>query len=132
MERVSKAKREMVAYVLKSLREKNGLRQEDVALAIGRTRSSYGYYESADVMPSLETLEKICRLYRVSMRAFTFDSDTINASFAEYELDDQKSDMQFEDLSELEKKIFLKLRTKSREEKMRWLNSLDDNEPDNE
>ncbi|MCM1286090.1 MAG: helix-turn-helix transcriptional regulator [Acetobacter sp.] len=132
MERkVSKAKREMVAYALKSLREKANLKQEEVAMAIGRTRSSYGFYESAKVMPNIEILEKICRLYRVPMSTFNFDTDTIKATVPEYELeDDKKSDMKFEDLSELEKKIFLKLRTMRREDKVSLFNDLNKNVSD--
>lgn len=51
---------------LKVLRRKLGITQSQTAYYLGVTRSTYAYYETGKVQPSLETLRKIARLYGVS------------------------------------------------------------------
>lgn len=52
---------------LKYLRERYGYTQLQVAEACTIERSTYAYYESGKIEPSLRTLSIICRAYRVCL-----------------------------------------------------------------
>lgn len=52
---------------LKELREKNNLKQQDVAKYLNKTKSGYGYYESGRTEPDISTLCKLADLYHVSI-----------------------------------------------------------------
>lgn len=51
---------------LKSLRICAEMTQKEVSAALGLTRNAYGNYENGIREPSLETLIKICKLFKVS------------------------------------------------------------------
>lgn len=55
------------AKAIRSLRLMYCVTQQEVASAIGVDRSSYAYYESGKVQPSLETLIDLARYFRVSV-----------------------------------------------------------------
>ena len=52
--------------ILKELRITNGLSQQKTADALGITRSAYSNYEQGIREPDLETLKKLCALFKVS------------------------------------------------------------------
>ncbi|MBP1917401.1 transcriptional regulator with XRE-family HTH domain [Lederbergia galactosidilyticus] len=52
---------------LKDLRIENGYKQEDLAKLINVTTSAYGYYEQGRNEPSLESIIKIAKFYKVSV-----------------------------------------------------------------
>ncbi|MGB9860066.1 MAG: helix-turn-helix transcriptional regulator [Moorellaceae bacterium] len=52
---------------LKQLREKRGLRQEDVAKMVGVERTTVANWERGAKQPSLETLVKLSQLFGVSL-----------------------------------------------------------------
>lgn len=56
-----------ISSILKELRNLKGVNQEDVAKAIGISKSGYGYYEQGRSMPDLEMLLKLSKYYNVSV-----------------------------------------------------------------
>ena len=59
----------------KLLRLCNGLRQQEVAEALGINRSTYSYYELDKSRPSYETLLQISYLYDVSVQFLLSQND---------------------------------------------------------
>lgn len=55
---------------LKELRKDNKLNQENVASELGLTRQAYSNYELGKCEPSMEVLERLSKLYRVSIEQF--------------------------------------------------------------
>lgn len=53
--------------ILKSLRKKNNLNQQELAKVIGVSRSAIGMYESGQREPDFETMEAIADYFNVSM-----------------------------------------------------------------
>ena len=67
---------------LKHLREHYGYTQRQLAKACTIDRSTYAYYESGKIEPSLKTLSIICRAFRISLdeivnHDFTVQSDIL-------------------------------------------------------
>ncbi len=56
-----------ISVVLKKLRHNKGVKQQDVAKAIGISKSGYGYYEQGRSMPDLEMLLKLAKYFNVSV-----------------------------------------------------------------
>lgn len=52
---------------IKYLRKKNHYTQEQVAESLGVLRSTYSHYETERIRPTVQTLQKLSRLYQVSM-----------------------------------------------------------------
>ncbi|MDD5952045.1 MAG: helix-turn-helix domain-containing protein [Oscillospiraceae bacterium] len=63
---------------LRSLREKCGLTQEQVAKTLNIDRSSYTYYETGKTEPSISSLIKLSNLFKVSVEEL-LGSETPNA-----------------------------------------------------
>ena len=61
--------RSPLATRLTLLRKASGLKQEEVAAAIGLTRSAYTYYECDRSRPDCDGLIKLSKLYKVSVDA---------------------------------------------------------------
>ena len=51
---------------LKTLRNKKGKNQEEVAYSIGISRARYSHYENNHVEPDMDLLKKIAKYYNVS------------------------------------------------------------------
>ncbi len=88
---------------LKQLRKKQGLRQEDTALAIGVERQAVSQYESDKNRPSREKLEKLAKLYNTTTEYLCYNEDNFGAQL-EYELN-QKFNVK--DLSEWERSYMI-------------------------
>lgn len=56
-----------VGNKLFELRKEKGLKQEDVAQAVGITRASLSYYEKGERSVDIEVLYKLCRFYDISI-----------------------------------------------------------------
>ncbi|HGS5524651.1 TPA: helix-turn-helix domain-containing protein, partial [Vibrio parahaemolyticus] len=57
----------VIGEQIKALRESRNMKQEDVANAINIAKSTYIKYEKGTQSPQLETVEKIAKLYGVSI-----------------------------------------------------------------
>ena len=55
---------------LKTLRRKNGLTQQQVADLLRMERSTYAYYETGRSTPSINTVIKLARMYKVNLYNF--------------------------------------------------------------
>ncbi|PRR86012.1 helix-turn-helix domain-containing protein [Clostridium luticellarii] len=55
-----------ISTILKELRYEKDVKQEDVAKAIGISKSGYGYYEQGRSMPDPEMLLKLAKYFNVS------------------------------------------------------------------
>lgn len=58
--------REAFASNLKTIRETRGISQADLAINLGVSRVSIGYYEKGERVPDIETLNKLCDYFEVS------------------------------------------------------------------
>ena len=56
----------MIGENLKLLRKRKGVSQEELAVDLGLTRSSYSGYENGVAEPNLATLIKIIEYYQIS------------------------------------------------------------------
>jgi len=57
----------MIGDKIKALREDRKMRQEDVANSVNITKSTYIKYEKGTQSPQLEVVERIAKLYGVSV-----------------------------------------------------------------
>lgn len=60
---------------LREIRNYLELTQQQVADAIGVTRSTYAYYETGKTQPSIKTLLAIARTFDVSVEELLYDAD---------------------------------------------------------
>ena len=59
------------ASILRELRMKNGLTQQQVADYLHLDRSTYTYYETGHTKPNTDVLIDLARLYRISISELT-------------------------------------------------------------
>ena len=57
----------MFSEKLKQLRKKNKITQEQLAKMLGLERSSVAKYESKSIIPSIDTLTRIAKIFNVSI-----------------------------------------------------------------
>ena len=62
-----------LANNLRYLRKKNGLRQEDVGNMLNISRQAYSNYENCTRTPDLDTLLRLCDLYKVSLNELVLE-----------------------------------------------------------
>lgn len=55
-----------IAEKMKTMRKKSGISQRDMALKLGISNSAYSNYENGYNEPSIEILEKFCKLLDIS------------------------------------------------------------------
>lgn len=70
---------EITAINLKKLREAARYTQEEVAKALGITRSAYSNYESGEREPSYDILEKAANLFGCDMMIFFEENDNVDS-----------------------------------------------------
>jgi transcriptional regulator with XRE-family HTH domain len=68
----------MIGQNIKLLRKRAGKSQEEVAQALGLTRSSYSGYENGVAEPNISTLKNICKLYGLLI------DDLVNKDFSKF------------------------------------------------
>jgi transcriptional regulator with XRE-family HTH domain len=62
-----------IGLKIKQLREHKGLKQIEVYTTIGMSKSYYSELEDGKKQPTIETLEKICHFYDISLSDFFKD-----------------------------------------------------------
>lgn len=80
----------MIIYskTLKSLRDYSNLTQDEVARALGISRSAYAYYERGTTSPDFECLLKLCKLYNININDMTTLILKDNISITGFKSDD--------------------------------------------
>lgn len=129
-----------LANNLKELRERAKLNQQNIADVIGVKRSSYAYYETGKSSPKIDALIKIANLYNISVDEILGDlssptyksaDNILNSSIPPYEdSEGYRVYDKFNDLSDFEKMMILKMRLMSPEERAKLQKYLYDNEED--
>lgn len=126
-----------LAENLRILRERANLKQQNIADVVGIKRSSYAYYETGKSSPKIDALIKIAKLYNVSVDEILGDLEEpvrrripniVSASIPPY-ADNEAVRIydKFNDLSDFEKMMILKMRLMSPEEKENLQKYLFDN-----
>ena len=99
-----------ISEKLKLLRKERGLTQSDVGQAIGQERSTIACYETGKRKPDVETLEKLARLYKVTLDHFSKKSEgdimiellaRSNAFFSSHKINDSDKDKVYQDIMKL-------------------------------
>lgn len=95
---------------LKLLRKERGLTQNDVGEAIGQERSTIACYETGKRKPDIATLEKLAKLYKVTLDHFSNKSEAdvmiellarSNAFFSSQNIDEKDKDKVYQDIMKL-------------------------------
>lgn len=95
---------------LKLLRKERKLTQSEVAEAIGQERSTIACYETGKRKPDIATLEKLARLYKVTLDHFSNKSEAdvmiellarSNAFFSSQDIGDSDKDKVYQDIMKL-------------------------------
>ena len=95
---------------LKLLRKERKLTQSDVGEAIGQERSTIACYETGKRKPDIETLEKLARLYKVTLDHFSNKNEAdimiellsrTNAFFSSRDIKDEDKDKVYQDIMKL-------------------------------
>jgi transcriptional regulator with XRE-family HTH domain len=73
---------------LKAARKNKGLRQDDVAEALGIQRQAISQYERSANFPSRKNLEKLAELYNVSVDYLRYDNQNLGA-YLEFRLNEE-------------------------------------------
>lgn len=112
---------------LKYFRKKSHLTQKQVASALGMDRSTYSYYETGATRPKLHTLQSLARLYNTNVDLLlnsphTEDETVLNSPdpFEKWYMDDK-----FNQLSDFEQAVLLRVRLMNVDEKKKLLVYLD-------
>ena len=124
-----------LSKILREYREAAGLTQQQVADAVGVNRGAYAYYEVGKSIPKLATLSKLARIYNLTLdelvKGVVDENGVLRASLPD---DDPKYDAgwktsdKFNQLSEFEKSVLLKVRLMDFEEKEKLIKYLSENE----
>ena len=80
---------------LRELRINKGLTQQDVATALGCNQTAVGKYERGQLEPNIETLNKLARLFDVTVDYLTGNSDELGQTVANVELTDAERSLLF-------------------------------------
>lgn len=113
---------------IKLIRTENKLTQEQVANALGITRSAYCGYEIGRRKMSTEMLEKLAKFYRVSINTF-FNSDVKTLNDSEHY--NEKS-MYLSSLSKDERELIARYRVLDEAEKAEVRNAANKKKNDGE
>ncbi|MBP3038534.1 helix-turn-helix transcriptional regulator [Bacillaceae bacterium Marseille-Q3522] len=93
---------------LRMLRDEHNLKQEEMAKKLNITTSAYGYYEQGRNEPSIETLQKIAMIFRVSIDYLVGRIDTPAIPLAVQITDDlQLTKLEFEVIKKMKELKFL-------------------------
>lgn len=95
---------------LKLLRKEKGLTQVEVGEAVGQERSTVACWETGKRTPDVATLEKLARLYKVTLDHFSSKSEAdimiellarSNAFFSAQNISDMDKDKVYQDIMRL-------------------------------
>lgn len=114
---------------LKYYRKNLNLTQQQVADALGIKRSAYAYYETGKSMPKLPVLKLIAKLYNLSLDMLL---DNLFNDTEEFKLNSNNDYLQrwmpndkFNQLTEFEQTVLLRVRLMSADEKEQLLSYLE-------
>ncbi|HZK39152.1 MAG TPA: helix-turn-helix transcriptional regulator [Clostridia bacterium] len=118
----------MLHQMLKMLRLNNRMTQKQVANLLNVDRSTYTYYETGKIKPSIDTLVKLCCIFDVSMDVLTQSEcgnlDVIKENVEEY-LSTGENSQTFASLNRQEQHILLLFRLcRNKEEAIEKLKEL--------
>lgn len=116
----------MLNEKLKCYRKAAHLTQQEVADAIGIQRSAYAYYEIGKSTPKLPCLKNLAALYNISVDEL-LNSDAAD-KVAQLDDPDFKTEWstsdKFNDLSDFEKSVVMKVRLMSKDDKNKLMDYL--------
>lgn len=118
----------LLAERLKYFRKKSNLTQQQIADALKMERSTYSYYEIGTTKPKLDTLQMLARLYNTTVDFLLYDDNNCGEEgilsspdrFEDWYIDDK-----FNQLSDFEQAVLLRIRLMNTDEKKELLNYLD-------
>lgn len=113
----------MLSEKLKSYRKAAHLTQNEVAEAIGVQRSAYAYYEIGKSTPKLPTLKNLAALYNISADELLDYDVADKVAQPDFETKWSTSD-KFNDLSDFEKSVVMKVRMMSMDTKNKLMDFL--------
>lgn len=116
----------MLNEKLKNYRKAAQLTQQKVADIIGVQRSAYAYYEIGKSTPKLPILKKLAKLYNISVDELIANNTLGNvAQSGDPDFDSRWSTTdKFNDLSDFEKSVIMKVRLMSMEQKNQLMDFL--------
>lgn len=116
-----------LAERLKYFRKESHMTQKQVAEAVGIKRSTYAYYETSDIRPKLETLQALSRLYNTNLDTLTGNITPVAESVLHSPDRFEKwySDDKFNQLSDFEKAVLVRVRLLGAEDKKKLAEYLD-------
>lgn len=104
----------VLAQKLKEYRKKAGMTQEELSQTIGINRSAYAYYEIGTTTPKPETICKLAKLYNISTdELLSVEKPDVSQVEISYRDNLPIIDVAFNELSNLEKKMVVKMRLMS-------------------
>ena len=115
---------------LRDLRKQFKMTQDDVALILNMSRSSFSKYETGMSSPPLPVMRKLANIYNVGLEYLIFDENVkikMNDPQNEDENDPELPFSKITDLRPEEKQIIGRFRTMSEEEKQKFRESLFEN-----
>lgn len=110
---------------LKGLRKRAGLTQQQVADAVEIKRSAYAYYEIGKSSPKLPVMKKLAALYNVTVDELlgVEQEAELHADSKGFDLGWRTTDS-FNQLSDFEQSVLLKVRLMSIDERMKLMEYL--------
>lgn len=108
---------------LRGLRKQFKMTQDDVALILNMSRSSFSKYETGMSSPPLPVMRKLANIYNVGLEYLIFDENVkikMNDPQIEDENDQEMPFSKITDLRPEEKQIIGRFRTMSEEEKQKF------------
>ncbi len=113
---------------LVKLRESNSLTQQQVADAIDLKRSTYAYYENGKTEPKRRTLEKLAKIFNVSVDDLFMEMKHDSISYPlEYD-NGWRTSEKIGQLTPFEQSILLRIRMMTPEEKTGLIRFLENDE----
>lgn len=111
---------------LRSYRKEAGLTQQQVADALSMNRSAYAYYETGKSSPKLNVLKDLSNLYNTTVDELLEEEQESNNLQTANPLGKLEWDTtdKFNELSDFEKSVLLKIRLMSAREKDALMNYL--------
>lgn len=115
---------------LRLLRKKLNLSQRQVAEALGINRSAYAYYETGTTRPKISTLTNIAKIYNITVDELLDDEiyqgDGLRVKSNNPVVDNWTSSDKFNELSDFEKSVLIRLRLLSGEDKKDVVDYIDE------
>lgn len=115
---------------LKFLRKKFNLTQQQIADALGIKRSAYAYYETGKTTPKISTLGDIAKIYNITVDELIGNDaesgDLLRVKSNNPVVDNWTSSDKFNELSDFEQSVLIRLRLLSGEDKKDVVEYIDE------